>query len=155
MAYDGQPAGGAALRFAEAAGVLALATDLAMGQPLEHGLRTAIIGTRIAADLGLDQDAQQAIFYTGLLHFAGCTADSQTDAGFFGDEMAARPQMMAAFLGPRRAWYQPPSGSRTGTVRRSRAPRRWPSRRSAASPSSASGPGCTVTSPGCSARGWV
>ena len=95
------PPGGAALRLAEAAGVLALATDLAMGQPLEHGLRTAIIGTRIAADLGLDQDTQQAVFYTGLLHFAGCTADSQTDAGFFGDELAARPQMMAAFLGPR------------------------------------------------------
>ena len=94
--------GSAALRLAEAAGVLALATDLAMGQPLEHGLRTAILGTRIAAELGLDDAEQQTVFYTGLLHFAGCTADSQTDAGFFGDELAARPQMMAAFLGPRR-----------------------------------------------------
>jgi HD-GYP domain-containing protein (c-di-GMP phosphodiesterase class II) len=96
------PQGGAALRLAEAAGVLALATDLAMGQPLEHGLRTALLGTRIAAELGLDEDGRRAVFYTGLLHFAGCTADSQTDAGFFGDELAARPQMMAAFLGPRR-----------------------------------------------------
>ena len=31
------------LRLAEAAGVLSLATDLAMGQPLEHGLRTAVL----------------------------------------------------------------------------------------------------------------
>jgi len=102
MAMAENPPGGAALRLAEAAGVLALATDLAMGQPLEHGLRTAIVGTRIAAELGLDEEGRRAVFYTGLLHFAGCTADSQTDSGFFGDEIAARPQMMAAFLGPRR-----------------------------------------------------
>jgi hypothetical protein len=34
------------LRLAEAAGVLSLATDLAMGQPLEHGLRTAVLAVR-------------------------------------------------------------------------------------------------------------
>jgi HD-GYP domain-containing protein (c-di-GMP phosphodiesterase class II) len=90
------------LRVAEAAGVLALATDLAMGQPLEHGLRTAVLAVRLADAMGLPEDDQVTVFYTGLLHFAGCTADSEIDAGFFGDELAARPQMMAAFLGPRR-----------------------------------------------------
>jgi len=30
------------LRLAEAVGALSLATDLPMGQPLEHGLRTAV-----------------------------------------------------------------------------------------------------------------
>jgi DNA-binding NarL/FixJ family response regulator len=37
------------LRLAEAAGVLSLATDVAMGQPLEHGLRTAMLALRTAA----------------------------------------------------------------------------------------------------------
>jgi HD-GYP domain-containing protein (c-di-GMP phosphodiesterase class II) len=90
------------LRVAEAAGVLALATDLAMGQPLEHGLRTAVLAVRLAEAMGLSEAERVTVYYTGLLHFAGCTAESEIDAGFFGDELVARPQMMAAFLGSRR-----------------------------------------------------
>jgi hypothetical protein len=68
------------LRLAEAAGVLSLATDLAMGQPLEHGLRTAMLALRTAQSMGLSQDDQVTVYYTGLLHFAGCTAESEIDA---------------------------------------------------------------------------
>jgi len=89
------------LRLAEAAGALSLATDLAMGQPLEHGLRTAVLAVRTAQAMGLPEDDQVTVFYTGVLHFAGCTAESEIDARFFGDEMVARPQMMAAYLGSR------------------------------------------------------
>ncbi len=90
------------LRLVEAAGVMSLATDLAMGQPLEHGLRTAIMALRLAESMGLDEDEQVTVFYTGVLHFAGCTAESEIDAQFFGDEMSARPQMLAAMMGSRR-----------------------------------------------------
>src|SRR6266700_4746465 len=90
------------LRLSEAAGVLSLATDLAMSQPLEHGLRTAMLALRLAQAMGLSEDDQVTVFYTGLLHFAGCTAESEIDARFFGDEMAARPQMMAVAFGSRR-----------------------------------------------------
>jgi HD-GYP domain-containing protein (c-di-GMP phosphodiesterase class II) len=89
------------VRLVEAAGVLSLATDLAMGQPLEHGVRTAVLGVRLAQAMDLAEDTQVSVFYTGLLHFAGCTADSEVDARFFGDELAVRPGMMAAFLGSR------------------------------------------------------
>jgi HD-GYP domain-containing protein (c-di-GMP phosphodiesterase class II) len=89
------------LRLAEAVGVLSLATDLAMAQPLEHGLRTAVLAVRLAQALGLPEDDQVTVFYVGLLHFAGCTAESEIDARFFGDEMAARPQMMAVAFGSR------------------------------------------------------
>ncbi len=89
------------LRLAELAGALSLATDLAMGQPLEHGLRTAMLALRIAQAMGLPEDDQVTVFYTGVLHFAGCTAESEIDARFFGDELVARPQMMAAYLGSR------------------------------------------------------
>jgi HD-GYP domain-containing protein (c-di-GMP phosphodiesterase class II) len=90
------------LRLAEAAGVLSLATDLAMGQPLEHGMRTAMLAVRLAQAMGLSEDDQVTVCYTGMLHFAGCTAESMIDAGFFGDELAARPQMLAVQLGTRR-----------------------------------------------------
>ncbi len=94
--------GAGPLRRAETAGVLALATDLAMGQPLEHGLRVAVLAVRVAEAMGLSEDDRAAVFYTGLLHFAGCTAESEIDARLFGDEMTARPQMMPAFTGTRR-----------------------------------------------------
>ncbi len=89
------------LRLAEAAGVLSLATDLAMGQPLEHGMRTAMLAVRTAEEIGLPAADQVTVFYTGVLHFAGCTAESEIDARFFGDELVARPQMMAAQFGSR------------------------------------------------------
>jgi HD-GYP domain-containing protein (c-di-GMP phosphodiesterase class II) len=89
------------LRLAEAAGALSLVTDLAMGQPLEHGLRTAMLALRLAREMGVPEDDQVTVFYAGLLHFAGCTAASEVDARFFGDELSARPQMMAAYLGSR------------------------------------------------------
>jgi HD-GYP domain-containing protein (c-di-GMP phosphodiesterase class II) len=89
------------LRLAEAVGALSLATDLAMGQPLEHGLRTAMLALRTAQMMGLPEDDQVTVFYVGVLHFAGCTAESEIDARFFGDELAARPQMLAAQFGSR------------------------------------------------------
>src|SRR5215472_5476585 len=72
-----------------------------MGQPLEHGLRTAVLGVRLAEGLGLPAGDRVAVFYTGVLHFAGCTAESEIDARFFGDELVARPQMMAVAFGSR------------------------------------------------------
>ncbi len=90
------------LRLAEAVAVLSLATDLAMGQPLEHGLRTALLALRTAQAMGLSEDDQVTVFYTGVLHFAGCTAESEIDARFFGDELMARPRMLEVQLGSRR-----------------------------------------------------
>ena len=90
------------LRLAEAAAVLSLATDLSMGQPLEHGLRTAVVAVRTAQAMGLSEDDQITVFYTGVLHFAGCTAESEIDARFFGDELVARPLMLGAQFGSRR-----------------------------------------------------
>jgi HD-GYP domain-containing protein (c-di-GMP phosphodiesterase class II)/DNA-binding CsgD family transcriptional regulator len=92
----------APLRLAEAAAVLSLTTDLSMGVPLEHGLRTAVLAVRLAQATGLSEDDQVTVYYTGILHFAGCTAESEIDARFFGDELQSRPRMLAAQFGPRR-----------------------------------------------------
>src|SRR5579872_7118919 len=88
-------------RLAEVAGILSLATDLAMGQPLEHSLRTALLALRLGRELGLDEHDLITVYYTGLLHFAGCTAESEIYARFFGDELAARPRMIAVAYGSR------------------------------------------------------
>ncbi|HEU0087275.1 MAG TPA: HD domain-containing phosphohydrolase [Pseudonocardiaceae bacterium] len=88
-------------RLAEIVGVLSLASDLAMGEPLEHGVRTTLIATRLAKAMGLPDAQQVSVFYVALLHYAGCTAEGQVDTKFFGDEIAARPHMMAAMFGPR------------------------------------------------------
>ena len=44
------------VRTAELVGSLSLATDLAMGLPLEHGLESAVIATRLARSLGVDDE---------------------------------------------------------------------------------------------------
>ena len=105
------------LRLLEAAGVMSLATDLAMGQPLEHGLRTAIMALRIAQAMDLAEDEQVTVFYTGVLHFAGCTAESEIDGQFFGDELTARPQMLATMMGSRRGSSRRRCASRTPRAR--------------------------------------
>jgi len=55
------------LRAAELIGALSLATDLGVGEPLEHGLRTTVIGVRLAESLGLDEEARREVYYVALL----------------------------------------------------------------------------------------
>ena len=72
------------LRLAEAAGVLSLATDLAMGQPLEHGLRTAVLALRTAQAMGLPEDDQVAVFYTGCCISPGARPRARSTRGSSG-----------------------------------------------------------------------
>jgi HD-GYP domain-containing protein (c-di-GMP phosphodiesterase class II) len=87
------------VRRVELIGVLSLATDLAMGQPFEHGLRTALIAVRVGEELELDERTLEDVFYVSLLQYVGCTAESHLDARFWGDEVAARGEMVPALLG--------------------------------------------------------
>jgi HD-GYP domain-containing protein (c-di-GMP phosphodiesterase class II) len=89
------------LRLAELTSALSLATDLAMGQPLEHGLRTAIVAVRLAERLGLDEREREAVYYVSLLRFAGCTAEAHLDAELFGDEIAARTELTKVMFASR------------------------------------------------------
>ena len=58
------------------------------------------------------------MYYTGLLHFAGCTAESEINARFFGDELAARPRMLTVAHGSRLSSSPPRCGPPTRAVRR-------------------------------------
>ena len=89
------------LRAAELIGALSLATDFGVGEPLEHGLRTTVIGVRLAEALGLGEEDRRAVYYVALLRYAGCTAESHLDAALFGDEIAVRAAMAPVLFGSR------------------------------------------------------
>ena len=75
---------------AELLAALSVAIDLGLGQPAEHMLRAALIGTRIADRLGLDHDQRACVYYTTLVMWIGCHADSHEFAQWFGDDIAVR-----------------------------------------------------------------
>ncbi|MDT5146508.1 MAG: hypothetical protein QOC58_1153, partial [Mycobacterium sp.] len=83
------PFGGPVSR-TEVLSALSLAVDLGLGQPMDHMLRSAAIGTRLAERLGLSESERATAFYTGLVMWIGCHADSHEYARWFGDDIAMR-----------------------------------------------------------------
>ncbi len=96
------------MRLAEVVACLSLATDLATGQPLEHGLRRALIAVWLGADLGLGNAELSDVFYVALLGTVGCTIEGAAFAEFFQDDIVfaervatidpSRPLRVAAFV---------------------------------------------------------
>jgi HD-GYP domain-containing protein (c-di-GMP phosphodiesterase class II) len=89
--------------------VLSLATDLGIGVPLEHGLRSTLVAMRLGELLGVDSDTASQTYYACLLFYVGCTADAEVAAETFGDDDAlttyalparfgSRTEMMAGFM---------------------------------------------------------
>lgn len=87
------------LRLAEMVASLSLITDLGLGQPLEHALRSAIVAVRLGDALGLGIEELRDAYYLTLLRFIGCTAAAHEMAGVLGDEVAARGWLTPAFTG--------------------------------------------------------
>ncbi len=69
---------------------LSVAIDLGLGQPAEHMLRSAVIACRLADRLGLSRDQRASVYYSTLVMWIGCHADSQEYARWFGDDIAVR-----------------------------------------------------------------
>ncbi|HEX9035092.1 MAG TPA: HD domain-containing phosphohydrolase [Streptosporangiaceae bacterium] len=78
------------LRLAELVAAFSLATDLGMGQPMEHVLRSWLIAVRLGERLGMDGEARVALYYVIALSWAGCVADTAEVATWFGDDIAFR-----------------------------------------------------------------
>jgi hypothetical protein len=81
------------VRLAELVASLSLATDLGLGQPMEHILRSCVLGLRIAEDVGLDESERAVVYYVALLAWLGCHADSHEQAAWFGDDIALRKRL--------------------------------------------------------------
>ena len=90
---------GAEVRLAELIAALSLAIDIGVGQPMEHALRSCLLGVRLGEELGLDEQELADIYYLALLRFVGCTANKDVDAAVLGDEIAARAWIAALDLG--------------------------------------------------------
>jgi HD-GYP domain-containing protein (c-di-GMP phosphodiesterase class II) len=86
------------LRLAELLGAFSLATDLGLGQPMEHVLRAWLISARLGDQLGLDDQARVSLYYVMTLAWVGCVADTSEVAAWFGDDIAFRADSFALDL---------------------------------------------------------
>ncbi|HWB35152.1 MAG TPA: HD domain-containing phosphohydrolase [Rugosimonospora sp.] len=77
-------------RRVEVLAALSVAIDLGLGQPAEHMLRSAILACRLADRLGLTREQRGTVYYTTLVMWIGCHADSPEYARWFGDDIAVR-----------------------------------------------------------------
>ncbi len=78
------------LRLAELLAAFSLATDLGLGQPMEHVLRSWLIAGRLGERLGLGAETRESLYYVMMLAWVGCVADSAEVATWFGDDIAFR-----------------------------------------------------------------
>ena len=81
---------GSDVRLAELVASISLATDLGLGQPMEHVLRSCVLGLRIAERLELSESERAVVYYVALLAWLGCHADSHEQSAWFGDDIELR-----------------------------------------------------------------
>jgi hypothetical protein len=81
---------GSDVRLAELIASMSLATDLGLGQPMEHVLRSCVLGLRIAEQIELDESERAVVYYVALLAWLGCHADAHEQSAWFGDDIALR-----------------------------------------------------------------
>jgi HD-GYP domain-containing protein (c-di-GMP phosphodiesterase class II) len=75
------------MRLLEVVGVLALSAEVATtGEIGEQALRTALLSSHLAGELGLPDETRRDVLYVALLRFIGCVGDSDLAAAFLGDE---------------------------------------------------------------------
>jgi HD-GYP domain-containing protein (c-di-GMP phosphodiesterase class II) len=87
------------IRLAELIAALSLATDLGLGQPLEHELGVCLAALELAERLGCSAEERSDVYYVALLAHVGCTAAAPYLASWVGgDEI--RFQRGAQVLGP-------------------------------------------------------
>ncbi len=87
------------LRRAEVIAALSLATDLAMGNPVEFALKSCVLAMRLGEALGLDSAEMEQVYYQSLLRYVGCNAEVYAMAAMLGDEFAFRQDFALADMG--------------------------------------------------------
>lgn len=74
------------VRLSELIAALSLASDLAIGEPMEHALRRCLIAVRLGQALGLPEGELTTIYDLALLRSIGCTAEQHEISRRFGNE---------------------------------------------------------------------
>lgn len=78
------------VRLADLVGAFSLATDLGLGQPMDHVLRSWRIAAALGERLGVEAEGRAALYYVVTLAWVGCVADTPEVAALFGDDIAFR-----------------------------------------------------------------
>src|SRR5688572_14344095 len=78
------------VRLADLVGAFSLATDLGLGQPMDHVLRSWRIAAALGDHLGIEADGRGSLYYVVTLAWVGCVADTPEVAAMFGDDIAFR-----------------------------------------------------------------
>ncbi len=78
------------VRRGEIVAALSLATDLALGQPMEFAQQSCILADRIGRRIGAQRDQLAEIHHQSLLRYIGCNAETHAMAALFGDEIDFR-----------------------------------------------------------------
>ena len=78
------------MRRAELVAAISLATDLGLGQPMEHVLRSCALALRLGERAGLDDSQRATTFNVALLAWIGCSADAHELTRWFGDDISFR-----------------------------------------------------------------
>ena len=85
---------GAPVRRNEIIGVLSLAVDFAIGQPVGFGLRSAVASMGISREMGCDEALAAEAYYQGLLQASGCNAETDVLNALLGDEIVLRQDVV-------------------------------------------------------------
>jgi len=78
------------VRLADLVAAFSLATDLGLGQPMDHVLRSWRIAAGLGDHLGVAGDERGHMYYVATLAWVGCVADTPEVAALFGDDIAFR-----------------------------------------------------------------
>ncbi|HET7459271.1 MAG TPA: HD domain-containing phosphohydrolase [Gemmatimonadaceae bacterium] len=78
----------------EVLAALSRALDLTEGQPQGHSARSAVIGMRLATEMGLAAADRAALYFAILLKDAGCSSNAARMSAIFGaDDRTIKPRM--------------------------------------------------------------
>ncbi|HUA96668.1 MAG TPA: HD domain-containing phosphohydrolase, partial [Acidimicrobiales bacterium] len=84
----------AGVRLIEVLMALSMATDLGMGQPPEHMLRSARISMRLGERLGLEQEDLATLYDVSILTYVGCPIYGNEATALFGDDIDFRARAL-------------------------------------------------------------
>lgn len=88
-------------RLVEVLAAISLATDLGMGQPLDKGLRTALLAVSLADRLHLSEADRSDTFYIALLIHLGCSATAlEYEHMTGGDDIGMRVGLISVISAP-------------------------------------------------------
>jgi hypothetical protein len=88
--YEAQRSRHGGARGAEVLAALSISIDLGLGLPMEHVLRSSLVAAILADELKLSEEQRTTIYYTNLVLWIGCHADSHEFSRWFGDDLAMR-----------------------------------------------------------------